>query len=108
MSPTASETLENRNPLVSLIGLMEDARIPGRHKDGPRRQRAACRQGLHSLGPEQPIGGGIVRQTCQVCGSVTIDISNADDPPRVSGLFGADRQVGSILGSVMPKPRQRR
>lgn len=87
---------------------MEDARVPGRHKERARRQRAACRQGVHSLGPEQPIGGGIVRRTCTVCGAVTIDISNADEPSSVNGLFGTDRQAGSILGSAMPKPRQAR
>ncbi|HJR91548.1 MAG TPA: hypothetical protein VJ938_03845 [Acidimicrobiia bacterium] len=50
---------------------------------GRRRRRKAqadCRQGIHRFAAPQLIGGGMSRQTCSVCGAVSIDLRNADDP----------------------------
>jgi hypothetical protein len=40
----------------------------------------ACREDRHRLGPAQAIGGGITRRLCTECGSVSIDLTAADDP----------------------------
>jgi hypothetical protein len=45
-----------------------------------RKAEADCRQGIHRYGSPKLIGGGMSRQTCSVCGAVSIDIRHADDP----------------------------
>ena len=60
-------------------------RAPGRPvirtKRGRSRQmRDGCKRGSHTFGPEQQIGGGIVRLICDVCGAVSIDLREATDP----------------------------
>ncbi|HET8740036.1 MAG TPA: hypothetical protein VFO17_09920 [Acidimicrobiia bacterium] len=44
-----------------------------------KRSRAACRKGRHDYGDGQNIGAGIVRQVCQTCGEVTIDLTGAEE-----------------------------
>lgn len=45
-----------------------------------RRSEADCRRGVHRYGSAKPIGGGITRQTCFVCGAVSIDLTAAEPP----------------------------
>ena len=42
-------------------------------------RKSHCRRGRHRYGTPQQVGGGILRQVCLACGSVTIDISSAAD-----------------------------
>ncbi|HEX2152645.1 MAG TPA: hypothetical protein VHL52_01540 [Acidimicrobiia bacterium] len=53
-----------------------------RHLERRSRRKAAadCRKGKHRFGAPTLIGGGMSRQTCAVCGAVTIDISEAETP----------------------------
>lgn len=44
-----------------------------------RKAAADCREGRHRYGAPQLIGGGMSRQTCPICGAVTIDITGADE-----------------------------
>lgn len=44
-----------------------------------KRGRAACRKGRHFYSEPQRIGGGILRQVCEDCGEVTIDLTGADE-----------------------------
>ena len=47
---------------------------------GHRRRRKViqdCRSGSHRFGSPKPIGGGITRQICMVCGEVSIDVTRA-------------------------------
>jgi hypothetical protein len=39
-----------------------------------------CRRGRHLYGRSQAIGAGIKRHVCDVCGDVTIDLTNAVAP----------------------------
>ncbi len=60
-------------------------RAPGRlvlrTKTGrARHSGAGCKEGSHAYGPEQAIGGGIVRLICRDCGSVSIDLREAEEP----------------------------
>jgi hypothetical protein len=51
------------------------------HRSGHRNRRRAladCRRGDHRFGSPRAIGGGIDRQTCLVCGAVSIDVTQAD------------------------------
>ena len=51
------------------------------HNRRSRRKAAAdCKQGHHRYGSPRYIGGGMTRQTCSVCGAVSIDLSQADSP----------------------------
>ncbi len=43
-----------------------------------RRRRANCRKGRHDFGENQHVGGGIIRRVCDVCGSVTIDLTQGE------------------------------
>ncbi|MFQ5966964.1 MAG: hypothetical protein ACE5MI_05065 [Acidimicrobiia bacterium] len=45
-----------------------------------RHARQGCKKGSHTFGPEQQIGGGIVRLICDECGAVSIDLREATDP----------------------------
>lgn len=46
-----------------------------------RRHRVSwCRKGRHNYGEPQHIGGGIERQVCLTCGTVSIDLTEADPP----------------------------
>ena len=47
----------------------------------------SCRRGEHRYGPPTPIGGGIQRSTCTICGSVSIDVRDASVPKRPTCLF---------------------
>ena len=40
-------------------------------------RRRFCRRGRHRYGPAQHVGAGILRQVCDNCGSVTIDLTDA-------------------------------
>ena len=40
-------------------------------------RKSSCRRGRHSYGPASQVGGGIRRQVCVTCGSVTIDVTAA-------------------------------
>lgn len=44
-----------------------------------RRAAADCRKGHHRYGSPKLIGGGMTRQTCFVCGAVSIDITGSED-----------------------------
>lgn len=44
-----------------------------------RHRRSSCRRGRHDYGAYQNIGAGIIRRVCDACGSVTIDLTNADE-----------------------------
>lgn len=67
----------------------------------PRHRRSACRRGRHDYGKPQHIGAGITRQVCDVCASVTIDLTSTYEPDspvvnerrRITSLFpgGTDR-----------------
>lgn len=51
------------------------------HNRRSRRKAAAdCKQGQHRYGSPRYIGGGMTRQTCSVCGAVSIDLSQAESP----------------------------
>jgi hypothetical protein len=39
-------------------------------------RKSSCRRGRHRYGSAQHVGGGILRQVCLACGSVTIDLTN--------------------------------
>lgn len=46
-------------------------------------RKSSCRRGRHRYGAPGQIGGGILRQVCLACGSVSIDLTGArgaDDP----------------------------
>lgn len=47
----------------------------------------ACRRGQHRYLKPQPIGGGIQRSSCSVCGSVSIDLRDLPEPSRPPRLF---------------------
>jgi hypothetical protein len=40
-------------------------------------RKSSCRRGRHRYGTPQQVGGGIMRQICLACGSVTIDITGS-------------------------------
>lgn len=42
-----------------------------------RRRRSSCRRGRHHYGEPQHVGAGIIRKVCEVCSSVTIDLTGA-------------------------------
>jgi hypothetical protein len=42
-------------------------------------RKSSCRRGRHRYGMSQQVGGGIMRQVCLACGSVTIDITGAGE-----------------------------
>lgn len=42
-----------------------------------RHRRSSCRRGRHDYGEAQHIGAGIVRQVCDACAAVTIDLTGA-------------------------------
>lgn len=66
-----------------------------RHRRRSRRKAVAdCREGRHTYGPPQDIGGGITRQTCSVCGTVTIDITEPEPEPA-PGPFGFKKRRGN-------------
>ena len=54
-------------------------------------RKSSCRRGRHRYGSVQHVGGGILRQVCLACGSVTIDLSDAagvDDAAVANHLEG--------------------
>ena len=52
-----------------------------RLQDRPRKHRRSdCRKGRHEFGQAQNIGAGIKRQVCEVCGAVSIDLTDSDSP----------------------------
>lgn len=53
-----------------------------------RARRNGCRHGHHQLGEGTPVGGGIMRRTCELCGAVTIDLTEAAPPERTSLFVG--------------------
>lgn len=55
-----------------------------------RKAAADCRQGNHRYGSPKLIGGGMYRQNCAICGTVSIDITRADDVTEPS-LFSTRR-----------------
>ncbi|HSK07138.1 MAG TPA: hypothetical protein VK990_06420 [Acidimicrobiia bacterium] len=57
--------------------------------------KRSCRRGRHRYGAAQHIGGGILRQVCAGCGSVTIDLTRLDDDP---GPSATRRQGGRRPG----------
>lgn len=61
----------------------------------PRHRRSACRKGRHVYGEAQHIGAGIVRQVCEECAAVTIDLTGAYHAasPMVSG----NREIISLV-----------
>ena len=55
------------------------------HNRRSRRKAAAdCKQGQHRYGSPRYIGGGMNRQTCSVCGAVSIDLSQAESPAETN------------------------
>ena len=59
-----------------------------------KHRRSDCKKGRHIYGEAQSIGGGIRRQVCTECGTVTIDLSGADElttPVRANGTIAATR-----------------
>ena len=57
-----------------------------------KHRRSDCKKGRHTYGEAQNIGGGIQRQVCTHCGTVTIDLSGADElttPVRANGRIAA-------------------
>ncbi len=53
----------------------------GRH----RARKNGCKHGHHRLGEAVPVGGGIMRRTCELCGAVNLDLTEAVTPgsPRL-------------------------
>lgn len=49
----------------------------------PRHRRSACRKGRHDYSEPQHIGAGIVRQVCDACSAVTIDLTGAYEAKSV-------------------------
>lgn len=43
-----------------------------------RHRMSSCRRGRHYYGAAQNIGAGIERQVCEVCGSVSIDLTQTE------------------------------
>lgn len=56
-----------------------------------RKAWADCREGRHRFSSPRAIGGGMTRQTCFVCGWVSIDISRAEPPVAFSGSKDGSR-----------------
>ena len=61
--------------------------LSGKHRAKRRLRRAKarslgadCKRGVHRWGPEQAIGGGIIRLVCDDCRTVSIDLRGATDP----------------------------
>lgn len=44
----------------------------------PLRIPRECKQGNHSFSPPRHVGGGITRQVCVGCGTVTIDLRSGE------------------------------
>ncbi len=44
-----------------------------------RHRISSCRKGRHRYGESQHIGAGMLRQICEVCNAVTIDLTGADE-----------------------------
>lgn len=66
-----------------------------RPEDRPvKYSRSACRKGRHRYGESKNIGGGIARQVCELCGEVTIDLTDAEPIARHDGRIGT-RRLGS-------------
>lgn len=64
-----------------------------RREDAPRiHNRLLCRRGRHLYGKAQQVGGGIVRQVCTACGSVTIDLTTAGEETHHSESSRAGRR----------------
>jgi hypothetical protein len=61
-------------------------------------QQRHCRAGRHHYEDPTPIGGGILRQACSACGSVTLDLREATEPVATQ-LFTrqSELQTFSIL-----------
>jgi len=62
-------------------------------KPGRRSRRKAasdCRKGDHRYGSPKHVGGGMTRQTCSVCGAVTIDLTRTERTIEPA-LFGSSR-----------------
>lgn len=51
-----------------------------------RRAKGRCKA-AHVYGSGQPIGAGILRFVCRRCGTVSIDITEADVPTAIGPLF---------------------
>jgi hypothetical protein len=49
-----------------------------------KRRKSDCRKGLHAYGATQSIGAGIDRRVCQLCNTVTIDLTSTYEPGRPS------------------------
>lgn len=63
---------------------------PGRRSR--RKAASGCRKGDHRFGSPKRVGGGMTRQTCSVCGSVTIDLTSTDR--RIEpALFGSAQRA---------------
>jgi hypothetical protein len=56
---------------------MGSQRTTGRRSK--RKAAADCRHGIHRFGSPKLIGGGMSRQTCSVCGAISIDIRQPGD-----------------------------
>ena len=61
----------------------------------PRQRRLACRRGRHEFGEPQHIGAGIVRQVCDVCSAVTIDLTGAYEAK--TALISDNRGIISLV-----------
>ncbi|MFP3915321.1 MAG: hypothetical protein ACLFWM_10635 [Actinomycetota bacterium] len=67
-------------------------------RTGRRRRNKAladCRREIHRYGSPRPVGGGMTRQTCWVCGAVSIDVSLADPP------------LARVPAALSPEPHSR-
>ena len=54
-------------------------------------RKSSCRRGLHQFGSPGHVGGGILRQVCLSCGSVTIVVR---ERTSVDDAVAADRLEG--------------
>lgn len=60
-----------------------------------RHRRSFCRKGRHHYGEPQHIGAGIIRKVCDVCSSVTIDLTGAYEAK--SPIVSNNRTIISLV-----------
>ncbi|MEA1901918.1 MAG: hypothetical protein U9N56_00160 [Actinomycetota bacterium] len=42
-------------------------------------RKSDCRKGRHTYGESQNVGAGLLRRVCDLCSTVTIDLTQADE-----------------------------
>jgi len=66
-----------------------------------------CKRGRHRTGVAGAVGGGILRRTCRVCGSVIIDLTGAE-VGMTSDLFARNKLTSMFISEATAEKMQNR